>query len=159
MINYQLQRRIVNETNITEVVSEYVTLTKKGNSMFGLCPFHNDNNPSMSVSDKVKMYNCFSCGAKGYVINFVSRIENITLEQAAIKLAKRIGIQVDERKNAQALKETENDDPLDTNPFANTQETMINVAKNRNGKTGVIKFDFLMNIGKFVEKDNRAEEE
>ena len=62
-------------------------------------------------------------------------------------------------QNAQALKETENDDPLDTNPFANTQETMINVAKNRNGKTGVIKFDFLMNIGKFVEKDNRAQEE
>ena len=105
MINYQLQRRIVNETNITEVVSEYVTLTKKGNSMFGLCPFHNDNNPSMSVSDKVKMYNCFSCGAKGNVISFVSRIENITLDQAAIKLAKRIGIQIDERKNAQALKE------------------------------------------------------
>ena len=62
-------------------------------------------------------------------------------------------------QNAQALKETENENPLDTNPFANTQETMINVAKNRNGKTGVIKFDFLMNIGKFVEKDNRLQEE
>lgn len=105
MISYQLKRKVVNETNIIEVVSEYVQLKKKGSSMFGLCPFHNDNNPSMSVSDKVKMYNCFSCGAKGNVINFVSKIENITEDQATIKLAKRIGIEVDEKKNAQALKE------------------------------------------------------
>lgn len=105
MLPYQLKRRVVNETNIIEVVSEYVQLKKKGNSMFGLCPFHNDNNPSMSVSDKVKMYNCFSCGAKGNVISFVSKIENITEDQATIKLAKRIGIEIDEKKNAQAIKE------------------------------------------------------
>lgn len=105
MLPYQLKRRIVNETNIIEVVSEYVQLKKKGNSMFGLCPFHNDNNPSMSVSDKVKMYNCFSCGAKGNVISFVSKIENITEDQATIKLAKRLGIEIDEKKNAQAIKE------------------------------------------------------
>lgn len=105
MLPYQLKRRVVNETNIIEVVSEYVQLKKKGSSMFGLCPFHNDNNPSMSVSDKVKMYNCFSCGAKGNVINFVSKIENITEDQATIKLAKRLGIEIDEKKNAQAIKE------------------------------------------------------
>lgn len=105
MLPYQLKRRVVNETNIIEVVSEYVQLKKKGNSMFGLCPFHNDNNPSMSVSDKVKMYNCFSCGAKGNVISFVSKIENITEDQATIKLAKRLGIEIDEKKNAQAIKE------------------------------------------------------
>ncbi len=105
MLPYQLKRRVVNETNIIEVVSEYVQLKKKGNSMFGLCPFHNDNNPSMSVSDKVKMYNCFSCGAKGNVISFVSKIENITEDQATIKLAKRLGIQIDEKKNAQTIKE------------------------------------------------------
>ena len=105
MLPYQLKRRVVNETNIIEVVSEYVQLKKKGNSMFGLCPFHNDNNPSMSVSDKVKMYNCFSCGAKGNVINFVSKIENITEDQATLKLAKRLGIEIDEKKNAQTIKE------------------------------------------------------
>lgn len=105
MISYQIKRRVINETNIIDIVSEYVSLKKKGNSMFGLCPFHNDNNPSMSVSDKVKMYNCFSCGAKGNVISFVSRIENITEDQATIKLAKKLGIEIDERKNAQAIKE------------------------------------------------------
>lgn len=105
MIPYQIKRRIVNETSIIEVVSEYVQLKKKGSSMFGLCPFHSDNNPSMSVNDKVKMYNCFSCGAKGNVISFVSKIENITEDQATIKLAKRLGIVIDEKKNAQAIKE------------------------------------------------------
>lgn len=105
MIPYQITRRVINETNITEVVSEYVKLKKKGSSMFGLCPFHNDNNPSMSVSEKVKMFNCFSCGAKGNVVNFVARIENISEDQAVIKLAKRIGIEIDEKKSAQAIKE------------------------------------------------------
>ena len=105
MIPYQITRRVINETKITEVVSEYVKLKKKGSSMFGLCPFHNDNNPSMSVSDKVKMFNCFSCGAKGNVVNFIARIENISEDQAVIKLAKRIGIEIDEKKSAQALKE------------------------------------------------------
>lgn len=105
MLPYQITRRVINETNITEVVSEYVKLKKKGSSMVGLCPFHNDNRPSMSVSEKVKMFNCFSCGTKGNVITFVSKIENITIDQATIKLAKRLGIEVDEKKSAQAIKE------------------------------------------------------
>ena len=48
---------------------------------------------------------------------------------------------------------------MDTNPFSNTEETKINVAKNRNGKTGVITYTFFMNIGKFIENDRRAQEE
>ncbi|MBE6142376.1 MAG: replicative DNA helicase [Erysipelotrichaceae bacterium] len=62
-------------------------------------------------------------------------------------------------QNAQAAKEKENEDPMDTNPFANTEETKINVAKNRNGKTGVLSYTFFMNIGKFVENDRRTQEE
>lgn len=62
-------------------------------------------------------------------------------------------------QNAQAMKEKENEDPMDTSPFANTEETKINIAKNRNGKTGVISYTFYMNIGKFVENDRKAQEE
>ena len=58
-------------------------------------------------------------------------------------------------QNAQAQKEKENEDPMDTSPLANTEETKINVAKNRNGKTGVISYTFFMNIGKFGENDFR----
>ncbi len=92
MIPYSIRRRIIDETNIVEVVSEYIPLTKKGNSHFGICPFHDDNHPSMSVSNKVKMFNCFSCTAKGNVIDFVSRYENISIDQATVKLANRLGI-------------------------------------------------------------------
>lgn len=101
MIPYSIRRKIVNETNIVEVVSEYIPLVKKGNSHFGICPFHDDNHPSMSVSNKVKMFNCFSCTAKGNVIDFVSRYENITLDQATIKLANRLGIVIDQKVSKQ----------------------------------------------------------
>lgn len=94
MIPYTVRRRIVDELNIVEVVSEYIKLEKKGNNHFGICPFHDDNRPSMSVSNKVKMFNCFSCNTKGDVITFVSKYENITLDQATIKLAKRIGLTI-----------------------------------------------------------------
>ena len=57
MISNNVRKQIVNNTSIVEVVSEYLPLTRKGNSYFGVCPFHDDNNPSMSVSDSVKMFN------------------------------------------------------------------------------------------------------
>ena len=62
-------------------------------------------------------------------------------------------------QNAQAAKEKENEDPMDTSPFANTEETKINIAKNRNGKTGVLSYTFYMNIGKFAENDRKAQDE
>lgn len=96
MIPNNIRKRIVDETNIVEVVSRYVKLEKKGSSYFGICPFHDDTNPSMSVSNKVKMFNCWSCHTKGNVIYFVSRIENITMDQAAIKLAGEIGLKIDQ---------------------------------------------------------------
>ena len=94
MISNNVRKQIVNNTSIVEVVSEYLPLTRKGNSYFGVCPFHDDNNPSMSVSDSVKMFNCFSCNTKGNVITFVSKYENISIDQATIKLAKRLGMEI-----------------------------------------------------------------
>ena len=94
MISNNVRKQIVNNTSIVEVVSEYLPLTRKGNSYFGVCPFHDDNNPSMSVSDSVKMFNCFSCNTKGNVISFVSKYENISIDQATIKLAKRLGMEI-----------------------------------------------------------------
>ncbi len=105
MIPYSIRRRIIDETNIVEVVSEYIPLTKKGNSHFGVCPFHDDKNPSMSVSNKVKMFNCFSCTAKGNVIDFVSRYENISIDQATVKLADRLGIVIKKEVSKQDEKQ------------------------------------------------------
>jgi len=57
--------------DIVEVISSYIPLTKKGKNFFGVCPFHDDTNPSMSVSEDKQIYKCFSCGASGNVFNFV----------------------------------------------------------------------------------------
>ena len=62
MISRDIKRQIIDQTNIVEVVGEVVKLTKKGSSYFGLCPSHNDNNPSMSVNSDKKMFNCFMYG-------------------------------------------------------------------------------------------------
>ncbi len=101
MIPRTLAKRVIDATDIVEVVGEYVPLKKKGTSYFGLCPFHDDKNPSMSVSGEKKIFNCFSCGTKGNVIYFVAKHDNLTMEQATIKLAKRAGIEIDEYTTVQ----------------------------------------------------------
>ena len=105
MIPYSTTKQVVDANNIVEVVSEYVKLKKKGSSYFGLCPFHDDKNPSMSVNAEKKVFNCFSCSTKGNVIYFVSKYENITMEQATIKLAARAGIKIDERQTAKSARD------------------------------------------------------
>ena len=92
-------------TDIVDIVNEYVPLKRKGKIFFGLCPFHDDKNPSMSVSDSVKMFNCFSCNTKGDVITFVSKYENISVDQAIIKLASRLGIKVSANVSKESQKQ------------------------------------------------------
>ena len=69
-----LSQKIIDNTDIVEIISEYITLEKKGNDFKGICPFHNDSNPSLSVSPQKKVFKCFSCNAAGNVISFVSKI-------------------------------------------------------------------------------------
>ena len=78
--------------DIVEVISSYLPLTKKGKNYFGVCPFHDDTNPSMSVSSDKQIYKCFSCGASGNVITFVMEYENVDFREALSILAKRAGI-------------------------------------------------------------------
>ena len=140
MISNNVRKQIVNNTSIVEVVSEYLPLTRKGNSYFGVCPFHDDNNPSMSVSDSVKMFNCFSCNTKGNVITFVSKYENISIDQATIKLAKRLGMEI---KN-EVSKEEEKKQRL---------ENVMNEAANfysfylKNSEEGIAALKYLHNRG------------
>ena len=78
--------------DIVEVISEYLPLTKKGKNYFGVCPFHDDTNPSMSVSSDKQIYKCFSCGASGNVITFVMDYEHVDFKEALSILAKRAGL-------------------------------------------------------------------
>ncbi len=78
--------------DIVDVISSYIPLSKKGKNYFGVCPFHDDTNPSMSVSSDKQIYKCFSCGASGNVISFVMDYEHVDFREALSILARRCGI-------------------------------------------------------------------
>ena len=79
---------------IKEIVERYVSLTKKGEDYWGLCPFHADNNASMSVSTRLDMFQCFACHKAGNVFNFIANIENISYGDAIRLLAKEDGYKI-----------------------------------------------------------------
>jgi len=85
-------QQIRDAADIAEVVSDYVTLKKKGKSLMGLCPFHQEKTPSFSVDPGKGLYYCFGCGAGGDVFNFIMETENVTFPEAVKMLAERYGI-------------------------------------------------------------------
>lgn len=89
---------ILDNIDIVNLVSEYVRLEKRGNNYKGLCPFHNEKTPSFTVSPQKKIAHCFGCGNGGNIFQFLSKIENITYNQAIIKLGNRLGLNLEEEK-------------------------------------------------------------
>ena len=87
---------LVARTDIVDLVSESVRLTKKGGSYWGCCPFHSEKTPSFHVVPDRQIYKCFGCGKGGGVINFVMEQENLPFRDAVAVLAKRAGLQVPE---------------------------------------------------------------
>ena len=87
---------LVSRTDIADVVSSYVHLTKKGSNLWGLCPFHSEKTPSFSVSPGKQIYHCFGCGKGGGVISFVMEMENLSFPEAVRLLAQRAGMEVPE---------------------------------------------------------------
>lgn len=83
-------------SDIVDVISGYVRLTRKGSSYFGLCPFHNEKSPSFSVSGSKQMFYCFGCGEGGNVFSFIMKYENYTFLEAVQMLADRAGIKLPE---------------------------------------------------------------
>ena len=80
------------QNDIVDVIGNYVRLQKKGNTYFGLCPFHNEKTGSFSVSPHKQMYYCFGCGAGGNVFTFLMQYEGFTFGEAMQTLADKVGI-------------------------------------------------------------------
>lgn len=114
-ISNEVINEIRNKTDIVDVVSKYVNLTKKGKNYIGVCPFHDDHSPSMSVSPEKQIFTCFSCGATGNVFTFVSDFEHISFVQAVSLLGEKVGINI----SGNVTSNTKKDDYFEIYELAN----------------------------------------
>ncbi len=89
---------LIARSDIVDVVSSYVQLTRKGSNLFGLCPFHSEKTGSFSVSPDKQIYYCFGCKRGGGVVNFIMEEENLSFPDAVRFLAKRAGMEVPEEE-------------------------------------------------------------
>lgn len=83
------------ETNIVQIISQYLQLKKSGQNYFASCPFHDDKTPSFSVSEKKQIYHCFSCGRGGNVFSFLQEMEGLSFVEAVGKTAELADLSID----------------------------------------------------------------
>lgn len=94
-ISRELIDKVINNADIVSIISNYIPLTKKGSDYKGVCPFHNDTDPSLSVSPTKKVFKCFSCGTAGNVVGFVQKFKNISFIEALKEVAETVGIKIE----------------------------------------------------------------
>ena len=97
-------KNIQNQANIVEIIGSYINLESHGKNYFGVCPFHDDHSPSMSVSPDKQIYKCFVCGATGNVFNFIENYLGISFLEAVKIVADKIGVNFKIKQNAQDAK-------------------------------------------------------
>lgn len=109
MIDRATIDKIMDATNIVDVVSEFVTLRKAGVNYKGLCPFHDDTTPSFMVSPSKQICHCFACGEGGNAVNFLMKHEQITYPEALRWLAKKYNIEIQEKELTEEEKKEQSD--------------------------------------------------
>ena len=105
MIDHATIERILDSAEITDVVSDFVTLRKRGVNLLGLCPFHNEKTPSFTVSPAKGIFKCFGCGKGGNSVNFIMEHENLTYPEALKWLVKKYKIEVIEQEDTEEEKQ------------------------------------------------------
>ena len=108
-INDELLEKIKDNSDIVNIISDYVSLKKSGSNYIGLCPFHNEKTPSFTVSESKQLFHCFGCGEGGDVLTFIMKKENLDFIDAVQLLADKLGIDVEqnnvnEKVNKERLK-------------------------------------------------------
>jgi len=102
-------QRILDAADITDVVSGFVTLRRRGVNMLGLCPFHNEKTPSFTVSPSKGIFKCFGCGKGGNVVNFIMEHESLSYPEALKWLARKYSIEVVETEETEEQKQLKDD--------------------------------------------------
>ncbi|MHC1693327.1 MAG: DNA primase [Sphaerochaetaceae bacterium] len=98
---------IKSKLSIVEIVSNYLTLNRKGDRFWGLCPFHNEKTPSFSVLPDRGFYHCFGCGKSGSMFDFIMEMEHLTFPESVKYLAEKCGISIEEETPADKIRRTE----------------------------------------------------
>ena len=103
-IPYDTILEIQHKADIVDIIGEYLPLEQRGKNYFAICPFHDDHNPSMSVSPEKQIYTCFVCGASGNVFHFVMNYEKISFIEAVIMVSRKVGIPINAEINTNKKK-------------------------------------------------------
>jgi len=102
-------REVLEHTSIVDVVSEYVQLRRSGANYLGLCPFHAEKTPSFNVNPAREIFHCFGCGTGGNVFSFVMKIEGLSFPEAVKLLARKAGVEIEERLLTADEKQAQNE--------------------------------------------------
>lgn len=95
-INDEIIQRVKDDSDIVNIISEYIHLKKAGANYVGLCPFHSEKTPSFTVSETKQYFHCFGCGEGGDIVKFVMKKENLEFPEAVKFLADKLGIEIEE---------------------------------------------------------------
>lgn len=109
MIPEEKVREVAERVSIAEVISEYVPLRRSGSNFLGLCPFHGEKTPSFNVNPAREIFHCFGCGTGGNVFSFIMKIEGVSFPEAVKLLARKSGIEIEERELTKAEKQTQDE--------------------------------------------------
>lgn len=109
MIDHNTIQRILDTADITEVISEFVTLRKRGVNLIGLCPFHNEKTPSFTVSPAKGIFKCFGCGKGGNAVNFIMEHESLSYPEALKWIARKYNIDIVEEEESEEQKQLKDD--------------------------------------------------
>lgn len=109
MIPEEKIREVLERLSIVEVVSDYVQLRRSGSNYTGLCPFHGEKTPSFNVNPAREIFHCFGCGAGGNSLSFVMKIEGLAFPEAVKLLARKAGVEIEERQLTPAEKQAQSD--------------------------------------------------
>jgi DNA primase len=117
-ITDKIKEEIKSRADIVDVISEYIPLKQKGNAFIGLCPFHDDTKPSLSVRRDMGIFRCFSCNAAGDVFTFVMKYQKLTYPETIRSLAEKYGIAIAESAQDGGVSKQVKDELKNLNQFA-----------------------------------------
>lgn len=136
MIDQQTIDRVIGAAQIVDVVSEFVTLRKRGANYIGLCPFHPDKSPSFSVNPSKNVCKCFSCDQGGSPVTFLMKKEQMTFYEAIRWLGRKYGIEIEEKKMSEEdrQRQTDREGMFNLNEFAQScfEDDLFNTPEGRN---------------------------